>query len=56
MAVASREGAYFCRVALVSPVNGGRKPLCNAFLRVDMDGENKAACANAMRLAGVLDG
>ena len=56
MAVASNEGAYFRRVASVSPVNGGRKPLCNAFSRVDMTGENKAAWAKATRSTGVLAG
>ena len=56
MAVASKEGAYLCKVALVRPVNGGKNPLCNALVSVDMAGENSAAWANATRSAGVFDG
>ena len=35
MAVASSDGGNLLSVASVNPVNGGRKPLCNAVFNVD---------------------
>ena len=54
MAVASSEGGNRFIEVSVRPMNGGRKPLANAFLRVDIAGENRAACANSTRSACVL--
>ena len=55
MAVASSEGGNLVKLVSFSPVNGGRKPFCNAIRRVDMAGENSAAWANVTRSAGVLE-
>ena len=41
-------------MASFRPVNAGKKPFFMAFESVEMAGENKAACANAISLAGVL--
>ena len=38
------------------PMKGGRNPLRNALVSVEMAGENSAAWAKATRSAGVLDG
>ena len=54
MAVASSDGGNLLSVASVNPVNGGRKPLCNAVFNVDNAGEKSAACVNATSSAGVL--
>ena len=56
IAVVSMDGAYFCRVVSVRPVNGGRNPLCKAVWSVVSAGENSAAWANATKSAGVLEG
>ena len=36
----------------MSPGMGGTKPFVRALLSVDMEGENRAACANATRSRG----
>ena len=54
IAVASSVGGNLVKLVSLSPVNGGKNPFCSAFRRVDIAGENSAACANVTRSAGVL--
>lgn len=51
--VASANGGYFLGVFTDRPGKGGKKPFLRAVSRVEMAGENNAACAKATRSAGV---
>ena len=53
--IATEWGGDFVRVLDVRPMKLGRYPRSSAALSVDNAGENKAACANATRSAGVAD-
>ena len=48
------DGGNRLREASERPTNGGRKPFASALFNVDIDGENRAACAKATKSAWVL--
>ena len=52
--VASDFGGYFRSVSLVRPGIGGRYPLSRAVCKVDIAGENSAACAKETRSSGLV--
>ena len=54
MAVASMDGGKQLRDVSERPTNGGRKFFASALFNVEIDGENRAACAKATKSAWVL--